>query len=363
MRLKAKTVLTSVFGVSLAIWAVPIVSAAEPPPIPTATVTSDGRILEIVATGAAGTDGTLGDGAVVEGPANHDQIGPLALVTNQTIIGKDNRTKVADTTSNPARMVALMTYAGSQWCTGFLVGPATLITSGHCVFNITTGTWYDPAQMTVYLGYDSSRPNPAPYGSCGVGLLLSTTGWTTYHSDEYDYGAVKLTCSVGYQTGWFGWWHQSASLNGTQSRNHGYPVRQGPVAVALDRPHQGLRSAPVVLRQRHLRRQQWVTRLRQAGVRRIPMRRLVRDVRPWLRPLWLVPQQQLQPRRSGEPGGLGRLLFLARRCSRPAPGGGSTTPRGTAAGWTAERLVGPMARCGPSPRESPRPCGRDGGHP
>ena len=222
MRLRAKTVLTSVFGVSLAIWAAPIVSTAEPPPIPTATVTSDGRILEIVATGAAGTDGALGDGAVVEAPANHDQIGPLALVTNHTIIGKDNRTKVTNTTNSPARMVALMTYAGNQWCTGFLIGPETLVTSGHCVFNIGTGTWYDPAQMTVYLGYDSSVPNPAPYGSCGVRLLLSTTGWTTYHSDEYDYGAVKLTCYVGYQTGWFGWWHQSASLNGTQSRNHGY---------------------------------------------------------------------------------------------------------------------------------------------
>ena len=42
------------------------------------------------------------------------------------------------------------------------------------------------------------------------------------HSDEYDYGAVKLACTVGQQTGWFGWWYQTASLNGTPSRNHGY---------------------------------------------------------------------------------------------------------------------------------------------
>jgi len=81
----------------------------------------------------------------------------------------------------------------------------------------------NPTQIAVYPGYDSSRANPAPYGGCSVRLLLSTVGWTVSHSDEYDYGAVKLACAVGQQTGWFGWWYQAASLNGTQSRNDGYP--------------------------------------------------------------------------------------------------------------------------------------------
>jgi glutamyl endopeptidase len=56
-----------------------------------------------------------------------------------------------------------------------------------------------------------------------VSLLVSNTGYTVNHSDEYDYGALRLTCTVGDKTGWFGWWYQTTPLDGTQTRNNGYP--------------------------------------------------------------------------------------------------------------------------------------------
>ena len=206
-------------------------SAQAPPPAappaaaataPTATVTSDGRTLDVPATNRRGTDGTPGRSDVNPVATDVPAIGPLPSGAAQSILGADNRKRVPDTTTKPARMVALMTLAGNQWCTGFMISADTLVTSGHCVYDIATNVFFDPTQIAVYPGYDSARANPAPYGGCSARLLLSTVGWTVGHSDEYDYGAVKLACTVGQQTGWFGWWYQIASLNGTPSRNDGY---------------------------------------------------------------------------------------------------------------------------------------------
>ena len=189
------------------------------------TVTDDGRTLTIPSAGRRGVDGAFGDQAVAvpAAPGDHEVIGPLELASAESVIGKDNRSKVSDTTKKPARMVVLMTYAGSQWCSGFLIGADTVVTSGHCVYDTSANAFYDATKYRVYPGYDVSRANHAPYGSCGARLLVSTTGWTVSHSDEADYGALKLDCTVGQKTGWFGWWYQTASLNGTQSRNSGYP--------------------------------------------------------------------------------------------------------------------------------------------
>ena len=143
----------------------------------------------------------------------------------QSIIGADNRKQVPDTTKAPPRMVVLITYRGSQWCTGFMIGEHTVATAGHCVYDIATNLFVDASQLRVYPGYDASKAEAerAPFGSCGVDLVVSNSGWTAGHSDEYDYGALRLTCSVGQQTGWFGWWYQTAPLDGTTSRNFGYP--------------------------------------------------------------------------------------------------------------------------------------------
>ena len=156
--------------------------------------------------------------------------------------------------------------SGNQWCSGFLIAANTVVTSGHCVYNRTSRRFYDAAAMRVYPGYDSTRANPAPYGVCGARLLVTTNAFISAGSDEYDYGALKLTCTVGQTTGWFGWWYQTAGLNGTQSRNHGYAERPAARAVEDDGQDPRVRGPAALLRQRHLRRQQRLTDLHQAGL-------------------------------------------------------------------------------------------------
>jgi glutamyl endopeptidase len=200
-------------------------AAGAQPSAEVRTVTSDGRVMGVPSSTRTGDAGFAGTDvlAAPSGSASVDRIGPLLAANPESIIGADNRIKVADTTKKPARLVALITYGGSQWCTGFLIGNHTLATAGHCVYDTGTNQFLVASQLRVYPGYDGSKVNKAPFGSCGVNLLVSNTGYTVNHSDEYDYGALRLTCTVGNQTGWFGWWYQTTSLDGTQSRNNSYP--------------------------------------------------------------------------------------------------------------------------------------------
>lgn len=41
--------------------------------------------------------------------------------------------------------------------------------------------------------------------------------------ETYDYGSLKLNCTVGNTVGWFGFWWQSASLAGYSTTIQGYP--------------------------------------------------------------------------------------------------------------------------------------------
>src|SRR4249919_278215 len=82
-------------------------SAQAPPPVTAAaaTVTSDGRTLDVPANNRRGTDGAPGRSDVSPSPTDVPAIGPLPSGAAQSIIGADDRKRVPDTTTKPARMV------------------------------------------------------------------------------------------------------------------------------------------------------------------------------------------------------------------------------------------------------------------
>lgn len=141
-----------------------------------------------------------------------------APVGVETIIPPDERVRVNPTTTFPARAVALITFDGGR-CTGWLYGKDIVATAGHCVHTGgSSGTWR--TNVRVYPGRNGSS---SPYGSCSAKRLHSVNGWTNDRNQEYDYGAIKLNCSIGNTTGWFGYWWQSASLANLPSIISGYP--------------------------------------------------------------------------------------------------------------------------------------------
>ncbi len=141
----------------------------------------------------------------------------------ESIIGPDNRFLINPTTSFPARAVVLITFnppgAGTSRCTGFLVRQNTVITAGHCVA-AAGGAFYPRETYKIYPGRNGAS---SPYGFCRAASLRSVLGWTRDGNEQFDYGAIKLDCSIGNTTGWFGFWWQGGSMNGLLSRVSGYP--------------------------------------------------------------------------------------------------------------------------------------------
>lgn len=136
----------------------------------------------------------------------------------ETIIDKDDRVQVTNTTSFPARAQVLVVLPGGR-CSGTLVGKDLVLTAGHCVHSGGgSGAWMTSA--TVYPGRNGAQ---SPYGGCQAKRFYSVLGWTRDGNQNYDIGAIKLNCDIGANTGWMGVFWQSATLVGKSARVSGYP--------------------------------------------------------------------------------------------------------------------------------------------
>jgi V8-like Glu-specific endopeptidase len=109
-------------------------------------------------------------------------------------------------------------------CTGFFIGPYTIATAGHCVFDPTYG-WTIQAFVTP--GLDGTT---APFGTAQAVLTYTTDGWRNSGLALYDYGAVQLPgdATIGYSTGWMEYGYFSDSYLGNYlaggANVAGYPL-------------------------------------------------------------------------------------------------------------------------------------------
>jgi glutamyl endopeptidase len=204
---------------------------------PHAPIASDGTVFEPLPAAEAAAlppaepgfrgTGRLGD-ALAEYPAGKDSpaevMGLLSLplatgkIGIESIIGTDTRVRITPTTSYPARAVVLITMTGGR-CTGWLYGPDIVATAGHCVHSGGPGGKWSTS-VRVYPGRNGTS---SPFGSCTARTLYSVAGWVNSSYEQYDYGAIKLNCTIGNTVGWFGYWWQSASLTGLPVLISGYP--------------------------------------------------------------------------------------------------------------------------------------------
>jgi glutamyl endopeptidase len=146
---------------------------------------------------------------------------PLESGSPESIIGADGRARQNPTTAFPNRAIAYLVVSfpnGTGSCTGWFIGPRTVITAGHCVFDTATHQW--ATSIKVYPGRNGTV---APYGFTTSHHLWSVTGWTSSHSTAYDYGAIQTDSAKGNTVGWFGYrWQSSNSFPGTFTVK-GYP--------------------------------------------------------------------------------------------------------------------------------------------
>ncbi len=103
------------------------------------------------------------------------------------IIGTDDRTQITNTTSFPYRAIVYIETNRGR-CTGWMIGPHTVATAGHCVHSGgSNGQWATWAR--VYPGKNGSSN---PYGYANATNFKSVVGWTQNGNHEYDYGAIQL---------------------------------------------------------------------------------------------------------------------------------------------------------------------------
>lgn len=144
-------------------------------------------------------------------------------VTPETVIGADGRTQITATTTYPNRVVGKLTFTapngGTYGCTAFLYGNNTVGTSGHCVYSHSAGVGWN----SNFVFWPGKNGASNPYGSCGWSNANSVSGWTSSANPEYDYGSIRLNCTIGNTTGWIGMAWQTASYTGVNVNITGYP--------------------------------------------------------------------------------------------------------------------------------------------
>lgn len=153
-------------------------------------------------------------------PAGPELFGP------ETVCGDDNRVRISPANRHPWRMNCqlIITQANGNRvrCTGWFIGPRTVMTSGHCVFGHGSGGW--ARQIEVIPGMDGSS---RPYGSQVATSFRSVRGWTrsANGNPDYDYGAIILpNNNLGNRVGWYGFASlSSSSLTNMLVNNSGYP--------------------------------------------------------------------------------------------------------------------------------------------
>ncbi len=120
----------------------------------------------------------------------------------ETVLGADERTRILDTEDAPWRMVCALAIEG-PWGnfvgTGWLAGPRTIVTAGHCVYDRNQmGGW--ATRIVVTPGRDGSE---RPFGNIESRKFSTTDIWLSRQDPDFDLAAIHLDTPIGDTLGWF----------------------------------------------------------------------------------------------------------------------------------------------------------------
>lgn len=124
------------------------------------------------------------------------------LLSLTLLIATSSRSASADSAPPPHGMIVMLDIrmpSSRITCTGFMIGPHTIATTGHCLYNRELGGWATSAFVTP--GIDGLN---APFGTEFTTTFAVAPGWAEHGDLELDYGAITLDSdALGTATGWF----------------------------------------------------------------------------------------------------------------------------------------------------------------
>lgn len=144
----------------------------------------------------------------------------------ESVIGTDERTRILETEKTPWRMICALEIdapAGQYVGTGWLIGPKTLLTAGHCVYGAEMGGWAN--SIRVVPGRDGTEQ---PFGSVVSKKFSTVKRWVDNQDPDFDYGVIQLPDAVGQRLGWFGLGVRTPDqLRSARVNISGYPADRG----------------------------------------------------------------------------------------------------------------------------------------
>lgn len=184
---------------------------------------SDSVSIDLDVPLSAGSEGTLAPLLAPEPPSR----APAGRARMFSILGPRDRRRVElTTTAAPWRMVCALrieTGAGVFNGTGWLAGPSTVITAGHCLHNPAFGGW--AGRVTVIPGQSW---NKRPFGAAVSTRFDCAPPWLADRDRAHDIGCIHLDEPVGERVGWMK--HDAidpAALPRTSAVVSGYPEYAG----------------------------------------------------------------------------------------------------------------------------------------
>lgn len=150
----------------------------------------------------------------------------------ETVIGEDERARILETADAPWRMICSLLVEfpqGAVMGTGWLAGPTTVMTAGHCVHDADRGGF--ATRITVTPGLNR---NVKPNGQVIARRFSTTGGWIDSRDRDQDIGVIHLNVdatadgregvALGTDLGTFGIEVRSdADLKGSFIQVAGYP--------------------------------------------------------------------------------------------------------------------------------------------
>ncbi len=181
---------------------------------------------------------------------------PVSIL--ETVIGEDERARILETAAAPWRMICNLRFQGPLSAgvgTGWLVGPTTVLTAGHCVHDPRIGGW--ATQITVTPGLNRDR---RPHGQVIARRFSSTQSWIADQNEDHDLGVIHLdadatpvdrdSAALGDALGFFGLAVRSdADLAGSFIHVAGYP---GELARGFGKEMWGHRSRVTAVTERRV---------------------------------------------------------------------------------------------------------------